>query len=523
MGPEINIDSILALEKQIEEGLGDVIQLKRARNSLLNISALIPPELLGQVFRWNVIPDINHGGLKKGSYNFLLVCHHWFEVAFGTPELWAYWGNTLEDWELQCQHPGTAPLDLMLHTYLHGGEPDVLGEPLRNALRDRAACDSIRSIHLDGAATGLLDSIIFSLTPDGEGIRRSSIEFLRLECNCVGIFKFLDRHHFPKLRTLRLSTHVKVPSWDRLKLQATTSLTTLSLKFTGIPNSPTTSQLFSILASYQNLQDLSLYELIIPHDIGHESTLRAPLRRLKKLYLAGGYRRIFGFLDRLECPDMLDSVSLHLSGCEIEAFPGFIEPYLRDRLRRDDRFQRRPGIRVSYLHGCYISFEVNASGETYIPTTVPGHGYPSVFFSVGFMAALPVGVGETLCLDLIALTPQERVVDLAAGVGADAVRALLVTMPNIESLCLTGSAVLKIYPESGPLPSTKLLPHLRRLHVDHFTLPNPNDWGPLIAYLGHQTSGGQLISLRLRWSYTPAPPEAVVRDIEALVEEFIFG
>jgi len=98
MGPEINIDSILALEKQIEEGLGDVIQLKRSRNSLLNISTRVPPELLGQVFRWNAIPAGDCGEVRRGSYNFLLVCHHWFEVASGTPELWAYWGNTLDLW-----------------------------------------------------------------------------------------------------------------------------------------------------------------------------------------------------------------------------------------------------------------------------------------------------------------------------------------------------------------------------------------------------------------------------------------
>ena len=520
MGPEINIDSILALEKQIEDGLEDVIQLKRTRNSLLNISTLMPPELLGQVFRWNVIPDSDYGELKMGSYNFLLVCHHWFEVASGTPELWSYWGNTLEDWSLRCQHPGTAPLDLILHTYIHAGKPRVLDEHLRNALRDRAACDSIRSLYLDGGATDLLSSIISSLTPDDEGTRRSSIESLRLECNCLGIFKFLGRHRFPKLRALRLSTHVRVPSWDHLKLQAT-SLTTLSLKFTGVLNGPTMSQLFSILASYPNLQDLSLYSLMIPHDIGRESTFRAPLRRLKKLYFAGDYRHVFGLLDRLECPDMLDSVDLHLSGCITEVFPEFIEPYLRGRLRQDDRFQRRLGIRVSCLHNSYILFEVNAFGETYIPTVLPGHRYPSVSFSVGFAGVLPGGASERLCLDLIALTPRERVSDFSVRVDADAVRALLVTMPNIESLHLTGSAVLKMY-QSDPLPSTKLLPYLRHLHLDHFTLPNSNDWGPLIVYLTHQASGGQPISLRLRWSHTPVPPEVVVMEIKNIVEDFIF-
>jgi len=514
MGPEINVDSILALEKQIEEGLGDVIQLRRTRNSLLNISTLMPPELLGQVFRWNVIPD-DFGWLKDGSYNFLLVCHHWFEVASGIPELWAYWGNTLGQWSRRCRHdPGTAPLDLTLRAHLNTGKQDVLGKPLRNALRDRAACDSIRSIHLDGAATDLLDSVISSLTPEGEGIRRSSIESLRLESNCPSIFKFLDRHHFPKLRTLHFSTHVEVPSWDHLQLQAT-SLTTLSLRFTRISNIPTISQLFSILASYPNLQDLSLYELIIPHDIGHGSTFRAPLRWLKKLHLEGGYRHVFGFLDRLEYPDVMDSVALRLSNCTIEAFPEFIEPYLGDRLRRDERFRGRLGIHVTRLESSYFAFGVNEFG-TCIPTMLLRHNCPSVVFTMKFKDVLPRGAGKKLCLDLIALTPRERVVDFAVQADADAVRALLAIMPNIESLYLIRWGV----PKSDPLPTMKLLPSLRHLCLDHFILPTSDDWRPLIAYLSRQSSGGQLISFRLRWSRT-VPPEAVVREIEALVEEFI--
>ena len=57
MGPEINMDSIRDLEEQIEGDAGDIIQLKRTRNSLFNISTHVPPEILGSVFRWNAIPD----------------------------------------------------------------------------------------------------------------------------------------------------------------------------------------------------------------------------------------------------------------------------------------------------------------------------------------------------------------------------------------------------------------------------------------------------------------------------------
>ena len=112
MGPEINIDSIRALERQIEEGTGDIIRLKRTRNSLLNISTRIPPEIIGHIFCWNAIPKEVFGGLRKGSYNFLLVCHHWFEVACSTPELWNFLGNTLEQWSQRYQGSGSAPSTL---------------------------------------------------------------------------------------------------------------------------------------------------------------------------------------------------------------------------------------------------------------------------------------------------------------------------------------------------------------------------------------------------------------------------
>ena len=85
MDREINIDSVRALEEQIKEHERAIIKLKRARNSVLNVSKF-PPEVLGNIFRWNVTLEEPFDGIKEESYNFLLVCHHWFEVASRTPE-----------------------------------------------------------------------------------------------------------------------------------------------------------------------------------------------------------------------------------------------------------------------------------------------------------------------------------------------------------------------------------------------------------------------------------------------------
>jgi len=47
------------LERRIEEGKGDIIKIKRARNSLLNIPMRIPPEILGYNLHLEHRPEAN--------------------------------------------------------------------------------------------------------------------------------------------------------------------------------------------------------------------------------------------------------------------------------------------------------------------------------------------------------------------------------------------------------------------------------------------------------------------------------
>ena len=139
MGEEMNLESISALDEEIAKGRGDIIKLKRTRNSMLNISVLAPPEILGYIFNLVVsrIPVDSRTvsvrpyqtpqfrGPEKEWYNFLLVCHYWLEVAYATPEVWTFWGKA---WEKQYIRAGSAPVDLVLRVR-HGDCPEMLSVP----------------------------------------------------------------------------------------------------------------------------------------------------------------------------------------------------------------------------------------------------------------------------------------------------------------------------------------------------------------------------------------------------------
>lgn len=215
MDREINLDSILALEKQFQERESSgrkvhlheksTIQLKRDRNSVLNVSAL-PPEILGDIFGWNVIPDGDFGGLSTDSYNFLLVCHHWFHVASRTPRFWSFWGNSIRDWERRHARCGVSPVDLVLNERHPGHDLD---DELRDALQDRVTRDAIRRVHLGGAKTPrLLNSVISSILAKGEEPRSNSVESFIIRnsgrTGTVDVSTYFSRYHLPKLKHLHL-------------------------------------------------------------------------------------------------------------------------------------------------------------------------------------------------------------------------------------------------------------------------------------------------------------------------------
>ena len=66
MNREANIDSVLALDKRIEEVTAELVQLKSSRNLVLG-AARISSENLGYVFRLSTIPEPADGDVLPVS------------------------------------------------------------------------------------------------------------------------------------------------------------------------------------------------------------------------------------------------------------------------------------------------------------------------------------------------------------------------------------------------------------------------------------------------------------------------
>lgn len=521
MGPEGNLELIKDLESQIEEGNGDIIELKRSRNSLLNISVRVPPEILGYIFvliatsarNYSLHPGPHFAGLEKGSYIFLLVCHHWLKVASNTPELWSFWGNAIQDWEKRYQHTGTAPVDLVL--YGRAGGPEDLCTPLRDDLRERAAQNKIRQVHLDSNNLTLLDSIISCLTPDGEVPQERWTEsvILRTMGTLPEIANFFAHSRLSKLQRLHIIGTLKTPLWDDLAPQ-TTRLTTLSLRLTRPSVPPTTPQLLSILGSNPNLLDLTLSDAALP-DYVDQSGSRIPLPHLQTVALAGKFRQVYGLLQRLELPSALDCMKLSLDDSTLEKdITRTLGPYMQQRLERDIRFHER--LNVTCLCG-YINISVDRRLEqpSWLEWTLP-----STKFTISVIGP-PDSELKRLTVDLMAFILHNHVIYLETDYSLKIPEGLFIAMPNIEMLWLRNAVLTDRFLQpklDGPHANSKLLPSLRSIHLENVSAGV--GWEPLITYLTHQTSGNQAISAEVL-GHCSRLPQKVVDEVRGLVAKFV--
>ena len=520
MDLEANADSICALEEQIREHGRTAIRFKRARNSLLNISKL-PPEVLGNIFHCNTaLKDDDFGGLDEGSHNFLLVCHHWFEVALRTPGIWSFWGNTPKDWARWYRRSETAPLDLVLG---YGDyEAEDFDTNLRSALQGRATRDTIRRIHLFNDDPGLLSSIIASLTPNSEEVRPNSIESFILQNWSdmpVDLSDFFAHYRFPKLRHLDL-TDCAISPWDRLTSR-TSALTTLHLELNHPSLAPTTPQLLSIFASNPALQKVTLGRCAIPADgDGGESSSRVQLRHLKGFKSVGDLRHIVRLLHQLDLPRDMRKLSLYLHGCRTTDVSQVIGPYLRGLLQHRDRPQ--DGLKVSASSryhtrkSCHIT--LLASDVKGINFSVPAKARVDRFFAITFppnempdRSAL-----EKATLDLITYIPREEVVDFRACNDSIATVDAWTQFPNLRGLSFDSVPLLTAFP-SPLVEDGKILPSLDYILLENVSV-NGGDWSPLVAFLTCRLSSGNRLDKLVVTNSSAMCPE-VKEEIRGMVRK----
>ena len=522
MGRETNIDSILALEEQIREHEMAAIRLKRARNSLLNVSKL-PPELLGDIFRWNVTPKHDFDGLDKRSHNFILVCHHWFEVASGTPDLWSFWGNTPKDWARRCHLSGTASLDLVLGGFDYDHDECHLDTTLRNVLRDRATRDTIRRVHLVAQYPELLSSVLALLTANCEEPRSNSTESLILRSQnrtAVDVSDFFAHYRFPKLQRLDLF-NCTISSWDHLTSR-TSALTTLELDLNHPSPTPTASKLLSILASNPSLRKVSLAGRAVPGSGGAESPIRVRLRHLKELRLEGDPRHVVSLLHRLNHPRNMDSLFLTFRDSNVTDISQIIGPCLQDHLRRRDKPQNGLNLRVSTENPARyrahrIDFQAGDAGR--IDFSAPGRELMDTFIGIVILlnGTPHKSMIERAAFDLITYTPLEEVIYFHTHSIPIAMEDTCIQFPNLRALSFNTIPLPAALPNPYLIADGKTFPSLEHISLDRVDVDS-GDWTPLTTFLAYRVfSGNQLDTLQIAGS--PHMSQEVMEDIKGMVRE----
>ena len=493
------------MDEQIRQHERAIINLKRTRNSLLNISKL-PPEVLGNIFRWNVSFKDDFDGFEEESHNFLLVCHHWHEVALGTPELWSFWGNTLTDWARWSRRSGAVPVDLVIDgTDLN----DTFDDTLSSVLRDCAARDTIRRVHLRSVDSDLLRSIISQITP--EEPRSTNIESFILQDESgsmsVDISDFLTRNSFPKLQRLEYFGS-KISLIDPLKSRSPI-LTTLNLFFCHrAPSpSPTTPQLLSLLASYPTLQKVAL-SWFDPDDGRGAPSGRASLHHLEELELVAPTKDLFGLLDRLDHPRNTGRLRLTPDRCLLEDISRFVGPYLRDYLQRRGRSPT----------GLGLSLQPSLAGTGTIWLLVGDMGGIDFFNPAGprvntFMTIIiplirrpPRDLLGGAVVDLIARTPQEEIIYFRAceDIVAMNMKDIYALLPNLRGLHFRQTSFPLAFLKLDLGEGGEIFPSLQFLFLEWVAVDDV-DWSPLATFLDRRaTSGNQLHTLVIASEDPPA-------------------
>lgn len=492
---EPSITSIRDSDEQTAANGGDRIQLERSQNPWVNDPT---SKVLERIFEWSIALGRDHPPYdpfrdpKKGTYNFLSVCHYWTNVACGNQKLWTFWGPDLKEWARNGLPDRARDLLVDLTFSQRRGDPEELSAELEKALKVRAGGDKIRQIHLESVNNAkLLRSILSALTPDGKGIPRKSMESIIFRTSGEvpeEISNFFAQSSLPGLRCLEMSGSLRIPMWDHMPSQIT-GLTCLSLIFAQASlikttHFPTTRQLTTLLAANPNLQELELWGAL-PEKIEDFRDAKIPLDHLTTIKLFGGSYSTVELLSILRFPATLDVVHLAMVDPKLDSMDQILGPHIED-LFRDAKFSE--SLQVFALDSDMRQVRVHVI--PYNSLEVEG---PEKIFDIHLSGPRDPLELKQLAIDLMKLVPRERVEALEMCHTPEVPDEPFIGMPKLKALelnhvVLSKAQFLQADPD-GAHSGMNLFPSLETLGLTWVVLKD-RTWQRLRDYVENQSSGG---------------------------------
>ena len=505
-----NASTIQNLEAKAQYYVQETSRLKRLRNSL-NLSVCIAPEILGYIFWWCVFSGVSpRGRIARNTFNFLLVCRYWFDVATSTPSLWTFWGTSLRECVAFYRYSGAVPL------YLNLVDANT-NRDIREAsgvFQDLGVQRRIRHLHVHTPPETLVNILSFMSIPQPSPIR-SQIQSLVLTVEgswiperpeeVPDITDFLNTHSFPELRTLRLrGCNLR---WECLILQ-TSKLTHLFIHAYEKSKKPTVLQLAALFARNSALEEinLSLEIASTPEGILPESSNTVFLPRLRRLAVHGNATGHAQLLNLLTFSNELEHVKidLFLDGIVMDVAAA-LTPFLPNLFHK--RQLNNLAIHIVYA---LVGLSINVSR--------PGERGDAEDFLMLRISSLDMGfwdVAPTLPEEVAKRLPTANVTGLSIRRYSPMFRQdfshLFQTVGAVQELRVTDSAINDIIQVLAfPSPTveedeTTLLPRLHTLRLKDINFASTPHAGAVVhlSHLLEQRYRDRMPLSKLSMAYCP--------------------
>ena len=366
-----------------------------------------------------------------------------------------------------------------------------------DALRDRAAWDAIRRIHLNIDHPDILNSILSPLAGH-DRIRSSSVKSIIIRCGepteAPRVSDFLARYRFPELRHLELDK-CSILSWD-LITSKTSALTSLTLDSQDLSPSIGSSQLLSILRSNPSLREISLSWCAIPdayENDGGDASSQVPLIHLRKLDLTGVLQNVFTLLHQLDYPREMDNLCLDLGGYTAERGPEVIGPFLRDHLRRRTKSEGGLGLYFSSSSKWTGRFSVGDADRTdFSAPELARMDTPVTIIINHFYERVPI---DEVLLSLLAYIPQEEITYCRASSTSISTEVLSAQLPYLRVIHFEIPLHVRVAFPKPILDRDGILPYLQRIRIilDGGSVRR-GGWRTLTNFLEHLAFSGNKLS-----------------------------